>query len=125
MKFVFLDTLVLIGLYVIHDEIHQRAVQQLTSLAQDGTRFVTTDTVHTEFCNGLAKVALRQRAAAVVQGLMARTDVTLIRVTEPLWLRAFGLYQARSDKEWGLTDCILLFVTASASDSGQGVKCKQ
>jgi predicted nucleic acid-binding protein len=37
---------------------------------------------------------------------MAREDVVIVRVTEALWLKALALYEARADKEWGLTDCI-------------------
>lgn len=106
MKQIFLDTSVLIGLYVTRDEVHQRALQHLTTLEKDRARFVTTDAVLTEFCNSLARVALRQRAALAVRSLMAREDVVVIRVTEALWLKALALYEKRADKEWGLTDCI-------------------
>ena len=106
MKQVFLDTSLLIALYVASDAMHLRALRQLSSLEQAGTQFVTTDAVLTEFCNSLAKVALRRRAAAAVQGLMGREDVIVIRIAETLWHKAFAFYQARSDKDWGLTDCI-------------------
>lgn len=106
MKQVFIDTSLLIALYVVADATHRHALQALTALEEDGTQFVTTDAVLTEFCNGLAKVALRGRAAAAVQALMARDDVAVVRVNEALWYKAFALFQARADKEWGLTDCL-------------------
>ena len=106
MKLVFLDTSLLIALYLTSDTAHQRALREITALEQANTQFVTTDAVLTEFCNSLAKVALRQRAVATVQGLMTRDDVTIVRVAEPLWHKAFALFQTRSDKDWGLTDCI-------------------
>ena len=106
MRQVFLDTSLFIALYISGDVTHQQALRELSRLEQTGTQFVTTDAVLTEFCNSLVKVALRKRAVAATQALLAREDVTIIRVTEPLWHKAFSLFQARSDKEWGLTDCI-------------------
>lgn len=88
------------------DATHERALRELTVLEDSGAQFVTTDAVLTEFCNSLSKVALRGRAAKAVQAVMAREDVVVVRVDEALWHKALALFQARTDKEWGLTDCI-------------------
>ncbi len=106
MKHVFIDTSLLIAAYIVSDPSHQSAMRELSMLEDADTQFLTTDAVLTEFCNSLAKAALRTRAAAAVQALMAREDVTVVRVNEALWHRAFALYQSRVDKEWGLTDCL-------------------
>ena len=106
MSQVFLDTSLLIALYISSDVAHKHALRELSRLEQIDAQFVTTDAVLTEFCNSLAKVALRARAVAATQALLARADVTIVSVTEQLWHKAFSLFQARSDKEWGLTDCI-------------------
>ena len=106
MKQVFIDTSLLIAAYLVSDPSHQSALRELTVLEATGTQFVTTDAVLTEFCNSLAKVALRTRAAAAVQALLARGDVIVVRVSEALWHRAFALFRSRVDKEWGLTDCL-------------------
>ena len=106
MKQVFLDTSLLIALYIAGDFAHARALRELSALEKAGTRFVTTDAVLIEFCNSLAKVALRKRAAVAVHGLMARNDLAIVWVSEALWHKGFILFQARSDKDWGMTDCV-------------------
>lgn len=113
MKQVFIDTSLLIALYVVADAMHERALRELTVLEDNGAQFVTTDAVLTEFCNSLAKVALRGRAAKAVQAVMAREDVVVVRVDEALWHKALALFQTRTDKEWGLT-CNIAIIHASS-----------
>ena len=45
--------------------------------------------------------------------LMALDDdpsVQIVQIAESLYLRAIRLFQDRSDKEWGLTDCMSFVV---------------
>ena len=36
--------------------------------------------------------------------------IEIVPMTEQLYSRAFGLYQSRPDKEWGLIDCVSFVV---------------
>ena len=40
----------------------------------------------------------------------ANRNIEIVTVTELLFDRAVQLYTARSDKEWGLTDCVSFVV---------------
>jgi predicted nucleic acid-binding protein len=46
----------------------------------------------------------------MIQRLLAADHVTVIRLTPELFERAFALYSAHRDKEWGLTDCVSFVV---------------
>ena len=78
----------------------------LGELERKNAQLVTTDAIVTEFCNMLAKVALRTHAAKVVRLLTIRDNVEVVHVTKELFDRAFILYESRADKDWGLTECI-------------------
>jgi uncharacterized protein len=114
MKRAFIDTSLLIALYVERDAWHDAALAAASALEAGGTQFYTTDAVLTEFCNSLAHVGLRRQAVAAVEALEARDDVVIVRVDERLWRKALVLFTARTDKAWGLTDCISFEAMKSA-----------
>lgn len=45
-----------------------------------------------------------------MQASVALKAATIVHVDTDLWQRGWQLYRARSDKNWGLTDCISFIV---------------
>jgi predicted nucleic acid-binding protein len=100
---VFVDTSYWIALVVKQDQHHERA--QRWSLRITG-RIVTTAAVLLETANTLSRPAWRASAAALVDHLEQRADVSVVPLSTDLWNRGWNLYRARDDKAWSLTDCI-------------------
>ena len=63
-----------------------------------------------EIGNALSKQRYRHAAVELLQSLEADPNVTIVRLTEDLYARAFRLFRERPDKEWGLTDCVSFVV---------------
>lgn len=113
MNRIFVDTFAFVAMHVTSEQSHAPVLALMDALINDDTYFVTTDAVLTEFCNGLAKVALRNRAAVAVRAYRARDDFEVVHVTREIFDRAFTLYESRPDKDWGLTDCMSFEVMKS------------
>lgn len=103
---VFLDVAYAIALSVPKDQYHARAVSLADQLEAVKTCMVTTRTVMLEIGNALSKQHYRQAAVELLGSLEADPNVEIIPLSEELYARAFHLYCTRSDKEWGLTDCV-------------------
>lgn len=73
-------------------------------------RFLTTEAVLVEIGNALARERWRSRAAALLAEIYATPTIEVVPVRTELLRRALDLYAARTDKEWGLTDCISFVV---------------
>ncbi|QDU21626.1 type II toxin-antitoxin system VapC family toxin [Urbifossiella limnaea] len=106
---VFADTVFWVALVVRADQYHARA--QVWSQRVTG-RIVTTDAVLTETANTLARPDWRSQAVALIDHLLGRADVEVVRAGADLWGRAWDLYRRRPDKGWGLTDCLSFVVMA-------------
>src|SRR5438045_3076871 len=77
------------------------------TIANSGTRIVTTDEVFTEFLNGMTKSgpAGRAHAAATVRDARRNSNVQILPQTRADFDVALSFYQSRLDKEHSLTDC--------------------
>ncbi len=97
------------GVALVHrrDQLHERARALSAGLR---TPLVTTEAVLIEVGNSLARASLRALAVALVTSLRANPNVEIVSVTPELFTRAFALYAARPDKDWGLTDCVSFVV---------------
>ena len=107
---VFLDAAYAIALSVPKDDYHAQAILIADDLEATKTRLVTTRAVIVEIGNALSKQRYRRAAVELLQSLEADPNVTIIRLTEDLYARAFRLFRERPDKEWGLTDCVSFVV---------------
>jgi predicted nucleic acid-binding protein len=114
---VFLDSAYAIALASPTDYLHSRALALAQQIQATNIRLVTTQAVVLEIGNALAK--FRSRSASIVLLDLLRTDpnVSIAPVPDDLVSRAFHLYQARMDKEWGLTDCLSFVVMQDRSIS--------
>jgi predicted nucleic acid-binding protein len=107
---VFLDAAYAIALSVPKDDYHAQAILIADDLEAMRTRLVTTRAVIVEIGNALSKQRYRHAAVELLQSLEADPNVTIVRLTEDLYARAFRLFRERPDKEWGLTDCVSFVV---------------
>lgn len=82
--------------------------QEATRFSQMHHVLVTTDEVLTEFLNYFAGAGERKRAviARMFEEAMSHPQIVVLPQTRASLLLGFGLYAARGDKGYSLTDCI-------------------
>lgn len=110
---VFWDTSAFVALGNRDDSLHRSAVTISRDLARQQAHILTTDAVLIEVANSFSRVALRSLARHIIDALHESTQIGsayLVHVDEALWQRGWDLFTKRSDKEWGLTDCISIVV---------------
>jgi hypothetical protein len=104
---VFIDTGYILALLNSGDDQHGRA-EAVSRQVQPP--FLTTEAVLTEIGNALSRARWRALGYATIQDLREDPNVETVTVDAALFERALGLYGARMDKEWSLTDCISFVV---------------
>lgn len=92
------------------DSFHAKAVLLAGQLKAENTQVVTTYAVLLEIGNALAEQRHRQIATNLLAGLELDPTVEIIPFSRDIYERAFQLYKARPDKDWGLVDCISFVV---------------
>ena len=107
---IFLDTAYAIALSSSKDEHHEKALVLADQLEVDRTKLITTRAIMLEIGNALSKQLHRQAAVELLESLEQDPSVEIVPLTEELYNQAFDLYRQRSDKEWGMTDCISFIV---------------
>ncbi len=108
----FLDTSYVIALASAKDEFHAAAVLLAQQTAESGAKIVTTRAVLLEVGNALSGRQHRATAAALLDALDTDPNIGIIPLTEALYRLAFDLYRDRTDKTWGLVDCVSFVVMA-------------
>jgi predicted nucleic acid-binding protein len=105
MRTVFADASYWIALLNPRDNLHTKA--RIVSGELSNVRFLTSEMVLTEFLNDFARRGsqLRKLAATWVKQLRADANTTIVEQSSLLFQEALALYEARPDKDWGLTDC--------------------
>ena len=103
---VFLDTAFVLALVNVNDLLHGKASSVADQLEGQAVRLVTSRPVLLEIGNSLAKLRYRSSAARILTSLEADPSVEIVPLTDELYHEAFQLYRERSDKEWGLVDCV-------------------
>ncbi len=110
---IFWDAAAFIALGNARDDLHQAAITVSQELAQSQAQVLTTDAVLIEVANAFSKVVLRPVALRLIEAAqesVALEVATIAHVDVDLWQRGWKLYQARTDKDWGLPDCISFIV---------------
>jgi hypothetical protein len=107
---VFLDTSYALALSASTDQFHGRALRLAEELEAARARLVTTRAVLLEIGNALSRQRYRAAAVSLLQALEADSGVEVLPLSEELYVRALRLYCTRSDKEWGLIDCVSFLV---------------
>jgi predicted nucleic acid-binding protein len=106
MRRIFADAVYWVALAHRKDQWHARAVQVSRQLG--AATLITTDEVLTEFLNHFSAYGdqMRRQSANTVRGLLSDPSLIVIPQSRQTFLSGLALYEARPDKEYGLTDCI-------------------
>ncbi len=107
---IFLDTAYAIAVITPSDDFHVQAVSLAYKLKAAGTRLITTQAILLEIGNAFSKHRYRQNTIDLLDSLEADPNIKIIQISKSLYLQAFQLFKERSDKEWGLTDCVSFVV---------------
>lgn len=110
MNSVFLDTSYVIALAVERDAYHDQALQLADWVEKERAEIITTQAVVLEVGNYLATPERRPRTVSYIEMLHQEPAVEIVSLSEDLFQRGLDLYRDRSDKSWGLTDCISFVV---------------
>ncbi len=106
----FLDTAFAIALSSSGDDLHRVALALADELERSPTRIVTTRAVLMEIGNALSKKRYRSAAVELLLSLENDPKVDIVPVSGDLYAQAFKLFSERTDKEWGLVDCVSFVV---------------
>lgn len=112
---VFLDTVGLVALLNKDDEYHDAASYLFRSFGTSRRQVLTTNLVLCEVGNALARTQLRQEVHWLVREPHREKSAHVIHVDEKLFEAGLQLYGDRSDKSWGLVDCISFTVMREAN----------
>jgi predicted nucleic acid-binding protein len=107
---VFLDTTSFIVLAVPRDQHHAAARALMEAVLAQRARMVTTRAVLLEVANYLARPQLRPAVVEALEKCERDPLVEIVPLSEQLFAEGFGLFRQRTDKSWGLTDCISFVV---------------
>jgi uncharacterized protein len=104
----FLDTAFIQALLNPRDDYHNQA-KQLFPRVRAASEVWITEAIFAEVGNALSGF---NRAGAVqfIQQCYDTDNINVVSVDTELLIQALTLYQSRSDKTWGLTDCISFVV---------------
>lgn len=104
----FLDTAFVQALLNRNDQYHTIAKSRLSQL-RAATEVWTTEAILVEIGNALSS-GHREAAVRFIHQCYATPNSRVVSVDSGLLSRALDLYSQRSDKEWGLTDCVSFIV---------------
>ncbi len=104
----FLDTAFIQALLNQQDQYHQVAQLFLPRL-QKATQVWITEAILVEVGNALSRYR-RQAAVGFIKRCYQMANMQVVSVDTSLLHQALELYEARPDKDWGLTDCISFVV---------------
>lgn len=102
---VLLDTAYVTALVNTRDQWHDAALRWERKLAVERRRLVATEFILVEIADALAAIRFRAQAIEIIATLRSNSFVEIVPVSTELFQAALMLYEARLDKDWGLTDC--------------------
>jgi uncharacterized protein len=110
MTIVFVDTAYWVARIDPRDQWHSMAKEVTKTLT--AARFLTTELVLAELLNYFSgyRAEVRQEVANTVQNFLTSLDIEIVWQTQALFLSGLGLYEARLDKGYSLTDCISMVI---------------
>ena len=103
---VLLDTSFILALENKDDPHHERAKELDGQLLKEEAVLLFHWGILLELADGYARLGRRARGLQLLAKFDAEQGYRLCPITEPLLEEALHLYRSRSDKEWGLTDCV-------------------
>jgi len=109
----FLDTAFIQALLNPRDDYHNQA-KQLFPRIRAASEVWITEAIFAEVGNALSAFN-RNGAVQFIQQCYRTDNIKIVNVDTELLMKALALYQSRSDKTWGLTDCISFVVMQQQS----------
>jgi hypothetical protein len=103
---VFLDTSFILALENRDDPFHERAKQIDRELIGRDSVLVLHWGILLEIGDGYARVDRREKGFQLLETLRRENSYQIVPLTDALLSEATALYKQRSDKAWGLTDCV-------------------
>jgi hypothetical protein len=107
---IFVDTVAWLALINTNDALHESARQIMGQWRDQQVRLTTTEFILLEVADALCAPSLRAQTIRFIAGLRRMPILEIIPVSERLFDEGWTLYCQRSDKSWGLTDCISFVV---------------
>ena len=104
----FLDTTFIQAVLNHRDQYHLPAIALLPQV-QQAKEVWTTEAILMEVGNALSNQD-RSATAAFLQRLYTTPNVKVVSIDPPLFQEGLELYKSRTDKTWGLVDCISFIV---------------
>jgi len=101
------DTCYFVAIINSADSLHELACVFGSELAD---RIVTTEYVLVETANFFTKIELRNYFNEFTREFRTTQTARIIPSSSDLFDRGLAIFEARSDKEWSLTDCISFVV---------------
>ncbi len=110
MSRVFLDTVGLIAVVDVDDQWHPVAEKVWRELMVSRAPILTTSLVLIEMADGLSRIMHRRAATELRDRLAGSARVEIVQTTPEHEVRAWDLFSRRTDKAWGMTDCVSFIV---------------
>lgn len=107
---VFVDTAAWLALINTSDALHEPARQIMAQLRVQKAHLTTTEFILLEVADALCVPSVRAQTIRFIEGLRRLPVLEIVSVSERLFGEGWQLYCQRSDKSWGMTDCISFVV---------------
>jgi predicted nucleic acid-binding protein len=107
------DTAFFIALLNSSDADHDRVRRSQAQLAASGSRKVTSEYVLMELGDGLSRLRFRHLAIKLITLVRADPSFEIVAASSERFDSALSLFENRTDKEWGLTDCTSFVIMQS------------
>ena len=103
---VLMDTSFIIALENRDDPFHRQAQDLDRALVAEGAIFLLHWGILCEIGDGYSRLGRRQKGIDLLGKLVGEQGYEVFSVSESLLAEAVRLYRDRTDKDWGLTDCV-------------------
>ncbi len=110
MRKIFVDTAAWIALFNRRDALHHQSRQLMDRFRQQDIVLVSTEFLLLEVADAFSDSAIRGLTVEYINRLRRWKNLQIIPVSQSLLTEGWELYSQRSDKDWGLTDCISFVV---------------
>ncbi len=110
MRKIFVDTAAWIALFNRRNALHHQSRQLMDRFRQQDIVLVSTEFLLLEVADAFSDSAIRGLTVEYINRLRRWKNLQIIPVSQSLLTEGWELYSQRSDKDWGLTDCISFVV---------------